>query len=289
MRRQAIAVVSMATIAAAAIPAGAASASQVGANFTPDNANCGDVNTVLQTVSQGNSYAASADGVITSWTFQSDVWNSTIATLRLVVARPAGGIQYMTVDRSPAHMPLANVPNTYTDVRIPVRAGDILGYFSITAEEPTNCGRLAQPGFDTRYLPSETLPGSTHDFTNQIVGEQLSISASLEPDCDSDGFGDETQDQDILSCPPGPGTTITNGPKDKTKKKQATFEFTANEPGATFECSLDGGAFTACNSPDTIKVKKGKHHFEVRARDAGANVGLAASDDWKVKKKKKKK
>jgi hypothetical protein len=36
-------------------------------------------------------------------------------------------------------------------------------------------------------------------------------------------------------------------------------------------------------------VRKGKHHFEVQAVDGAGNVGSPASDDWKVKKKKKKK
>jgi Cadherin-like domain len=87
-----------------------------------------------------------------------------------------------------------------------------------------------------------------------------------------------------------PDTTITKKPKDKTRKKTATFEFSANDSGSTFECSLDGTQFTPCSSPHHVKVKKGKHQFQVRARDAAGNVdGSPASDDWKVKKKKKKK
>jgi len=83
-----------------------------------------------------------------------------------------------------------------------------------------------------------------------------------------------------------PETTITKHPKDKTRKKTATFEFSSSEPGSTFQCSLDGAAFAACTSPDTLKAKKGKHSFEVRAADAAGNVdGSPATDDWKVKRK----
>jgi large repetitive protein len=72
-------------------------------------------------------------------------------------------------------------------------------------------------------------------------------------------------------------------------KKSATFEFSSSEAGSTFECSLDGTAFVACNSPDGVKVKKGKHSFAVRAMDAAGNVDASpATDGWKVKKKKKK-
>ena len=70
-------------------------------------------------------------------------------------------------------------------------------------------------------------------------------------------------------------------------KKSATFEFSSSEPGSTFQCSLDAAPFAACGSPDTLKVKKGKHHFEVRATAKGQTDGSPATDDWKVRKKRR--
>jgi hypothetical protein len=85
-----------------------------------------------------------------------------------------------------------------------------------------------------------------------------------------------------------PETTITRGPKDKTKKRKATFEFSSSEPGSSFNCQVDKGPLTVCSSPFTVKVKRGKHTFRVQALDAAGNVdGSPASDDWKVKKKRK--
>jgi Trypsin len=99
-------------------------------------------------------------------------------------------------------------------------------------------------------------------------------------------------------CQPAPAgggggleTVITKGPKDKTKKKKATFEFTGAEVRAIagFQCSLDGKAFASCTSPHKVKVKKGRHTFQVRTVDTAGNVdGTPASDSWKRKKKKKK-
>ena len=88
-----------------------------------------------------------------------------------------------------------------------------------------------------------------------------------------------------------PSVTITDGPKDKTKKKTATFTFAGTDARAVagFQCKLDSGAFATCTSPHTVNVKKGKHTFEVRATDDSGNTGPAASDNWKVKKKNKKK
>ena len=85
-----------------------------------------------------------------------------------------------------------------------------------------------------------------------------------------------------------PDTTISRRPKDRTRKKRATFEFGSTEAGSTFQCSLDGEPFEPCSSPDTEKVKKGKHEFEVRATDAAGNTDpTPASDSWRVKKKRK--
>ena len=86
-----------------------------------------------------------------------------------------------------------------------------------------------------------------------------------------------------------PETTISKGPKKKSKKKTATFEFTSSEAGSTFECSLNGAPFAPCTSPATVKGKKGKNTFEVRAIDAAKNTDATpATYSWKVKKKKRK-
>jgi hypothetical protein len=88
-----------------------------------------------------------------------------------------------------------------------------------------------------------------------------------------------------------PQTTITDGPKRRVKtkkrKKRARFEFAADDPGATLECSLDGAGFKRCTSPVTEKVRKGRHIFEVRGTDDLGNVGAPATHAWKVKRKKR--
>jgi hypothetical protein len=88
-----------------------------------------------------------------------------------------------------------------------------------------------------------------------------------------------------------PDTLLTQVPKNKTKKKKATFGFDSTEPGSTFACAVDGQTLKVpCTSPFKVKVKKGRHTFRVRATDPAGNAdSTPATDSWKRKKKKKKK
>lgn len=65
-----------------------------------------------------------------------------------------------------------------------------------------------------------------------------------------------------------PDTKITSAPQRSTKSRSATFGFVRSDSaiGASFECQLDGGAFTACVNPKTYTVRGGRHTFAVRAR-----------------------
>ncbi|MEX2032745.1 MAG: hypothetical protein WEA81_07745, partial [Dehalococcoidia bacterium] len=63
-----------------------------------------------------------------------------------------------------------------------------------------------------------------------------------------------------------PETTITGAPGALSASRDATFSFTADESGSTFECSLDGGSFAACSSAASYTgMADGAHAFSVRA------------------------
>ncbi|MGB7587800.1 MAG: hypothetical protein WBM00_03745, partial [Solirubrobacterales bacterium] len=69
-----------------------------------------------------------------------------------------------------------------------------------------------------------------------------------------------------------PDTTISSGPAGIIYASTASFSFTADEAGSTFECLLDGAAYSACASPKTYaSVPQGPHTFRVRAVDAAGN------------------
>ncbi|XXF76448.1 Ig-like domain-containing protein [Myxococcaceae bacterium GXIMD 01537] len=81
-----------------------------------------------------------------------------------------------------------------------------------------------------------------------------------------------------------PDTTIASGPALDTSATTATFDFSSNEAGVTYECRLDGGAFAPCTDPVTFSgLAEGDHTLEVRARDAAGNVDpTPATYAWTV-------
>jgi subtilisin-like proprotein convertase family protein len=71
-----------------------------------------------------------------------------------------------------------------------------------------------------------------------------------------------------------PDTEITAGPSGPVSTKTASFQFVApDDPGAGFECSFGGAAFSHCTEPeDFAGLPDGSYSFQVRARDVAGNV-----------------
>jgi hypothetical protein len=95
-------------------------------------------------------------------------------------------------------------------------------------------------------------------------------------------------------------TTITKAPRRPIfRARAATFEFTANQPGATFECALrlsrgERGhprpdlvkPFAPCTSPFRVMNKRpngpGKNTLQVRATVGGVTDATPASAKWRT-------
>jgi hypothetical protein len=237
-------------------------------------------------------------GVITSWRVRAH--DTSPGSVRLQLWRPEGGADYTLVGRSALEAPIVGIVNQFA-TRIPVSGGELLGRRSErgpTGGLPFGCefsGTFsplgAANGFSSEAVSPDPEPGETRTLANFVPTWRINVSAVLEPDADCDGFGDETQDAaiDPNGCDTSPPeTVITSQPKDKSRRKKATFEFGSSEPGSTFECTLDGKVFQ-CASPLTERVDKGRHHFEVLATDVAGNADPSpATDDWRVKKKRRK-
>jgi hypothetical protein len=154
-----------------------------------------------------------------------------------------------------------------------------------------------------RFWDPPLAAGETRAPTGDQTNAEILVQATIEPDTDGDGFGDEGQDACVGTAgseggclppvtpdppvlPTRPDTLITSGPA-VTKRPKATFTFSSEAGGATFECALDRSGFTPCASPATLKkLAKGKHSFSVRAISADGLVDATpAQQGFKVKRK----
>src|ERR671918_776271 len=108
------------------------------------------------------------------------------------------------------------------------------------------------------------------------------------------GNADPTPSTRIFTVVSMPVTTITSGPSGRvlegapftppTQSENAVFVFAADQPGSTFECSLDGADFRRCTSPQAYwVVDNGQHELEVRATNPeGVVEDPPASYVWNV-------
>jgi hypothetical protein len=82
---------------------------------------------------------------------------------------------------------------------------------------------------------------------------------------------------------PLPSTQITESPVTHSSSRTATLKFTTETAEATFECSLDGGAWSACTSPKVYTgLSEGRHTFSVRAVYGGLSEPVPPSVEWYV-------
>jgi hypothetical protein len=282
-------------------PGPASAATQIGETFPANSSGgtCIDGRTLFQTGSPGGQYAAPSDGVITAWGHYGSPDFNPVSALKLKVARPVGGSDYQIVGDSPLETAVPGVLNTYTNVRIPVAAGDVLATY---LADDGFCLRAPAPGYTTFEELGDPAPGTTVALTGPS-DYQLDLSAMLEPDCDSDGFGDETQD----SAPACPRTLTLDANKNKVKKgKRVTLAGQLNEVVRQGPCESSQAVELQRKKPSqptfaTIEQlqtdaagafstkEKVKKTFEYRAQvSETATCGGQVSNTEKVKVKKKK-
>lgn len=270
----------------AVVPAASADTS-VGSVFAPGANDCGN-NTLFQTSTADLLYRVPSAGVLTSWRFQPGADIGTAVALKVGrFTGPATG----TVVGSSETVPVTSAALVQRTTRISVQAGDVLGLWG-----DGDCANATVPGDAYAFAPGNAPAGAAFAGTAS-TGYRLDIAATLEPDADSDGFGDTTQDQ----CPTSaaaqkecvaPVTTITKlkarpavratrGAKPKGKVKA---RFSVNE-AATSTCSVDGRRARSCSSPFRFKAKVGKHVVAITSTDTAGNVGATVTRKVKVKAK----
>jgi hypothetical protein len=93
-----------------------------------------------------------------------------------------------------------------------------------------------------------------------------------------------TVDNSLQDTDP-PETSILNKPADPSSSSSASFTYSSDEAGSTFECKLDGAAFASCpTTGNTYQgLGNGSHTFQVRAKDESGNTDpTPAGYTWSV-------
>ena len=274
------------------LPASASGAVTIGETDSGATLSCPpDFNRVQDsTAPTSPSYAVPAGGgVITSWSH--DAAAGLASEMRLKVFRKTGASAYLTVGHSLV-VPLTSPGLKTFETQISVQAGDRLGIR--TGASLTGCLHAGISGDQVRVsatVDADPEPGDTALFNPLPVTEsRLNVSATVEPDCDHDGLGDETQDPLITeSCPPPPDTDppeteITKGAPNKTDKPRSSSGSPPTSRARPSSASSTRSPIRPCSSPRKVKrLDDGKHKFKVIATDEAGNTDpSAAKDKFKV-------
>ncbi|MGI5865641.1 MAG: YCF48-related protein, partial [Myxococcales bacterium] len=82
----------------------------------------------------------------------------------------------------------------------------------------------------------------------------------------------ETLEAVFLVDATAPETQLDAAPLALSNQQPAIFQFSSDDPTATFECSADSAPFSACSSPLELNLREGTHTFAVRAVDPAGNA-----------------
>lgn len=234
------------TVDAAAIPAGSYRAS------TPGGAAGGGANTPITPAFAG---LPSANG---TWTLrfrdggQGDLGNVSAATLTL-------GLPVLTVTKTGTGL------GTVTGMGIDCGLICTGSYAKNTTVPLT-----AVPAAGSTFAGWTGCDAATGNECTVVMSGNRTASATFNvaPGGGQSGTGTQARQPDTIA----PNTTLGKHPKAVTSKHKAKFTFSADEPGSTFLCKLDKGAFKACVSPFKKSVGPGQHSFKVKAVDSSGNT-----------------
>lgn len=171
-------------------PAGASASIEIGSHCSAMGAAPA---ILVQTVNPGDAtFTAPSAGVITRWgtTVDSVGGQTKIKVVRLV---PPSTYEIVSESSLETVVPGSNTFNT----RLPIAAGEQIGIYSALAQ--TYCPSAPPAYIGAPSLPMDPAPGGSFTATtgtNAVLG----IFATIEPDVDADGYGDETQDLCVQSA-----------------------------------------------------------------------------------------
>jgi hypothetical protein len=179
---------------------------------------CGTGNSAQSAEAGPPSYVIPSPGVITAWQHK---------------AHPSGGDGRLLAWKGPPVSPLTLTGRSGVETfaggqlqsfptRVPVSTGDVLGLRVHSMN--TGCTFTTGAG-DTAIATGgapDIAPGESMMTTSTLPNQRVNVSATLEPDVDGDGFGDETQDPCPVAAGPTDGCPSNGFSFGKVKKNKGT-------------------------------------------------------------------
>jgi hypothetical protein len=188
-------------------------------------ANCG---AFQYTVDSGTSYTVPTSGVITKFMMRSSTAApSPTETVQFFVTRPVSGSNFLMV-KNLDPLPLAGLPANTVEifpVRVSVQPGDLIGnHWSTTTVNgffsPIGAANTFKTAAVIQTIPSGTTFTATDALFPNSAMSRLNLQATIEPDIDGDGYGDETQD----GCP-----TVSTAHSACAKPVVSDFKYSTNK------------------------------------------------------------
>jgi hypothetical protein len=219
----------------------------------------------FSTVPGSPSYATPS-GVLTSWRFHSSS-DASAGSVRLKIFRYTGtGLAFKVLAES-SEKTLSPSTSYEFKERIPVSSGDLLG---LTAAGNAEVG-ITVPDTPENQLAQfgggDISVGQTGTATIAWPNLRPSVSATVEPDADNDGFGDDSQDK----CPVDASTQdfcrIDLGKLTRNKAK-GTAVLPVTVPGAG-TISLNGKGVVDQPAANARRAKTATAAVKLRVKPAG--------------------
>jgi hypothetical protein len=204
-------------------------------------------------------------------------WGETVGdqTKLLVLTPPSSGTLYNVVAKS-EFATFTKVGLSTFPVQVRARAGQLIALFN----NPCFREGTGNPNdVQSIYSGPDPPAGTDVEYVQSGVNERLTLAATLEPDCDGDGFGDETQDPDTSSCNPSKASRTVALDANKSKVKKAKRVLLNGQVTA----SARQGGCAAAQTVELLRKRPSQSAFSVFA-----TVQTDAQGRFSVKKKLKK-
>jgi hypothetical protein len=177
---------------------------------------------------------------------------------------------------------LSGESSDYGGGQVFAKAGQV---YAVYLPNATSSGTLDLSGVSGSFQKRWYNP-RTGDFegTAEMINGDGGVSLGTPPDSPAEDWVVLLETTAAPADTTPPETTIDTGPSGTVKDGSATFTFSSNEAGSTFECSLDGAAFNSCTSPkEYTNLSEGSHTFEVKAKVAAGNTDASpANRTWTI-------